>query len=461
MPARIKIAFIFTLIMFLLLSLLCGAIYYISYTNRLDNIKTHLTNRTLTTANLLSQPEVFDSAIISKIDETTRNITAITNESIQAFNDFNKRVYTYSDKPGDNIQISNEILNEAKLQKTYFFNVGKKEAVASYYKANGIVIIAAAYDAEGRSDLHRLKTILYFSFTGIVLMAFASGWFFSKILFQPIRKIADEVNVISAQSLTHRIKSGKTNDEWNYLIKTLNNLLNRLQESFEIQSRFISSASHELSTPLTSISSQLEVSLQRDRVAEDYRKIMQSVYQDVRHLNKLTLTLLEFAKASGTAGGIEVEIVRIDEILMRLPGEMTKYDGHYSVKLEFDQLPEDADRLVVFGNAELLFTAIKNIVSNACKFSVNGLAKVKLTVVEKTINISIKDEGRGISEDDLPNIFQPFFRSEDSRGITGFGVGLPLVHRIVKLHNGQINAVSTVGKGTIFTIELPNAANSK
>ena len=94
MPARIKITLFFTLIMFLLLSLLCGIIYYFSYTNRLNNIKTHLINRTLTTAGLLSQPKIFDSAIISKIDAITREITEITNENIQVYNHLNKRIYT-------------------------------------------------------------------------------------------------------------------------------------------------------------------------------------------------------------------------------------------------------------------------------------------------------------------------------------------------------------------------------
>lgn len=457
MPVRIKITIFFTLIMFLLLSLLCGVIYYFSYTNRIDKIKTHLTSRTLTTANLLSQPSIFDSAIMSKIDGATA--IELKNKTIQVYNHLNKIIYSYHDIAGDSLQISNDILSEAKTKQSYFFTVGKKEAIANYYNNIKVVIVASAIDEEGRSNLRRLQIILCFGFTGVIIISFISGWFFSKILLQPIRKIADEVNVISAQSLAHRIKSGNADDEWNYLINTLNDLLNRLQEGFEMQTRFISTASHELSTPLTSISSQLEVSLQRDRVAEDYRKVIQSVYQDVRHLNKLTLTLLEFAKASGTAGGIEIELIRIDEILMRLPGEMIKFGEHYSVKLEFEQLPEVAERLVVFGNAELLFAAIKNIVSNACKFSVNGLAKVKLSVEKTTIIISIKDEGKGIAENDLSNIFQPFFRAEDSRGISGFGVGLPLVQRIIKLHNGQINAKSTIGKETTFIIQLPVAAD--
>jgi signal transduction histidine kinase len=293
------------------------------------------------------------------------------------------------------------------------------------------------------------------------LIAFLSGYFVSKLLLRPIRKIADDVNIISAQNLTHRIKSGKGNDEWHYLTDTLNDLLNRLQESFEIQRRFISSASHELSTPLTSISSQLEVSLQRNRAAQEYRQVMQSVYQDVRDLSKLTQTLLEFATVSGTAGGIEIKLIRIDEVLLRLPGEMTKLDKGCSVKLEFDQLPADEEKLLVFGNAELLFTAIKNIVSNACKYSINRLAKIKLSVDQTEIIIAVEDNGKGIPENELKNIFQPFYRAEDSRATVGFGVGLPLVNRIIKLHNGQIKVTSSVGKGTTFFVRLPVAGKNR
>ena len=144
---------------------------------------------------------------------------------------------------------------------------------------------------------------------------------------------------------------------------------------------------------------------------------------------------------------------------MQLPGEITKLNKEYSVKLEFDQLPENEEKLLVFGNAELLFTAIKNVVSNACKYSPDHLAKIKLMVEPKEIIISVEDNGKGISENDLKNIFQPFYRTEDSKAITGFGVGLPLVHRIIKLHKGQIKVNSIVGKGTTVLIQLPIAEN--
>jgi signal transduction histidine kinase len=370
-------------------------------------------------------------------------------------------IYAYSDAPGDTIHVTNDILNKARVTHKYFFTVGNRQAIACYdiNNTNRPVILAVAFDEEGKRNLKHLKIILLISFICGNLIAITSGYFFSKILLLPIRKIADDVNDISAQNLAHRIKSGNANDEWNYLTQTLNELLDRLQQSFEMQRRFISSASHELSTPLTSISSQLEVSLQRNREAKEYRGVMQSVYQDVRNLGKLTQTLLEFATASGIKGGIEINSIRIDEVLMQLPGEITKMNKEYSVKLKFDQLPENVERLLVFGNAELLFTAIKNVVTNACKYSPDHLAKIKLLVESKDIIISVEDQGKGISENDLKNIFQPFYRTEDSKTISGFGVGLPLVYRIIKLHKGQIKVNSTVGRGTTVLIQLPIAEN--
>jgi signal transduction histidine kinase len=457
MAVRIKITLLFTTIVFLLLSLLCSSIYYFAYTRRLENIKAHLINQALTTSTLLNESNIFNQQLMNKIDSAT--IISMKDKTIQAYNNVNERIYTYSDFPGDTLKLSEDMLSEARMKNSIFFTAGRKEAVAFYANKNkeGIVILAAAFDEEGNRNLQHLKLILGLSFIGGTVIAFISGYIFSKILLQPVKKIADEVNIISAQSLTHRIKSGKSDDEWSYLIKTLNDLLDRLQESFEIQRRFISSAAHELSTPLTSISSQLEVSLQRNRAVEDYRLVMQSVYQDVRELTRLTQTLLEFATASGTAGGIELNLLRIDEVLMRLPAEMIKQDKAYSVKLEFDQLPEDEEQLFVFGNAELLFSAIRNVVSNACKYSHNRLAKVRLAVDETGIKVSVEDAGKGISESELKNIFHPFYRAENNRAITGFGVGLPLVKRIIKIHKGQIAVSSVVGKGTIVVISLPIA----
>jgi signal transduction histidine kinase len=385
---------------------------------------------------------------------------------VEAYDAFDKRIYWYSDNTADTIRTNRPIIDRARVEKApIYFKQGAKDAIAFYYRDenSSFVIIAAAYDEAGNEKLRHLRLVLTLSFAGGILISVIGGYLFSISLLRPLRRISDEVNEISARNLARRIRSARANakDEWFYLSDTLNQLLNRLQESFEIQGRFIANASHELSTPLTSISSQLEVALQRMRSVEEYRNVIQSVYQDTQQLNKLTQTLLEFARASGTAAGLEIDLIRIDEILLRLPGEISKTNDLFIVTLEFDQLPEAEEALLVFGNEELLFTAIKNIVSNACKYSEDHHATIRLSVQGGEIRVRIEDRGRGISEEEWENIFQPFYRTEEGHSIPGFGLGLSLARRIIQLHKGWIDIDSVVGKGSAFYVRLPTAGNLK
>lgn len=458
MPVRIRITLIFFVLVLLILGIMCGIIYYFSYSSRIDMIKTRLINRDITIGHLFSQSEVFDKAMISRIDSATS--LALQDKVVQAYDDQNNLIYHYSDKPNGLIPFDINKLEEARANGNVYFAFQDKEAVAMSYRDGHtrLVIISSGFDRDGRQNLAELRNILLLSLLVGVCIALSVGYFFSTGLLQPIRKIADDVNEISAQSLARRIQTGTSLDEWNYLSNTLNELLNRLQGSFELQRRFISNASHELSTPLTSISSQLEVSLQRDRSPEEYRRIMSSVLQDVRHMNKLTQTLLEFAKASGSRGGLEINLIRVDEVLLELPAALQKIDRAYSVTLQFANLPEAEEALLVFGNKDLLFTAVKNIAANACKYSEDHHADVGFTAAANKLSISIEDRGIGIPEKEIQSIFQPFYRMEETRNTNGFGLGLSLASQIIKLHKGQIQVTSSVGKGTVFTIELPAAS---
>jgi len=457
MSVRIRITILFASIVLVILVLVCGSIYYFSYSNRLNTIRTRLGNWALTTGGLLGQSAVFDQRLVTRIDAST--VLSMKDKTVQAYDATGNRIYKYSDDPSDSIHVDGSILRESRSGGEIYFTVGRREGIARRYTHGNfdVVMTAAAFDEEGKKKLLQLRYILLFSLAGGILTAVGAGFFFSKRLLIPLGKIADEVNSISVQNLGGRIKSGSGNDEWNYLSETLNQLLNRLEESIEIHRRFISNASHELSTPLTSISSQLEVTLNRERDAATYRHVMQSIYQDVRQLSKLTQTLLEFARASGDPGGLEIDLVRMDEILLALPADMTKLKKEYEVSLVFDQLPDEEECLMVFGNEELLSTAIRNIVMNACKYSPNHLARVKLSSVRNTILISVEDEGGGIPPNELENIFQPFYREENKRSVRGFGLGLSLALQIIKLHKGCINVHSEPGRGSIFVLQLPTA----
>lgn len=458
MPVRLRITLIFSVLVFIILSLVCWAVYYFSYEARIDNIKLRLTNRAITTARLLSQKEIFDRTLIQRIDSSTT--IALKDKTVQGYDDLNRRIYRYSDVPNDTLHITLGLLDEARTKGSVYFTEGNKEAVAYHYllNQNGMVMIAAGEDVDGKNSLKNLFQILIISFLVGNIFVLISGYFFSKGLLRPIKKISEDVAEISAQNLARRIETGNTKDEWYQLSVTLNDLLNRLQRSFNMQQRFISNASHELSTPLTAISSQLEVTLQRQRAAEEYKKVMQSVYQDVQQMTKLTQTLLEFAKASGNPAGLEINLIRIDEIILNIPSEASKINSAYLVSIEFDDLPEDEESLLVFGNEALLFTAINNIVINACKYSNDHRAYVKLHVSGNEISIYVADNGPGIPQAEIEKIFQPFYRIQEDR-TGGFGLGLSLANRIIKIHKGRIEVSSEVDKGTTFHITLSPAKN--
>ena len=457
MPVRLRITLLFALLVFIILSIVCGGIYYFSYTSRINNITSRLTNRAITTARLLSQKEIFDQKLVQRIDSSTT--ISLKNKVVQAYDYNDRKIYNYSDIPGDTLSLDKERLNDARISGRLYFTMGRKEAIAYHYTDNNtsIVMISAAEDEEGKDKLQSLLNILLLSFLVGNVFVLAGGYIFSRGLLQPIKKITTDVADISAQNLARRIQTGTTRDEWYQLSHTLNDLLDRLQDSFDLQRRFISNASHELSTPLTSISSQLEVSLQKPREAEDYKKVMQSIYQDVRHMSNLTQTLLEFAKASGNSGGLEISLIRLDEIVLRLPAELVKINSSFSVKLQFDDLPEEEENLLVFGNETLLLTAIKNVVINACKYSPDHQAMVHLQAHEQNLHVIIEDKGPGIPKEELNNIFQPFYRIEENRSAGGFGLGLSLAERIIKLHKGSIEVNSEPGDGTRFHIKLPAA----
>ena len=461
MPVRVRITLLFSLLVFVILSLVCIGIYYFSYEARINNIKVRLTNRAITTGRLLSQKEIFDRNLIQRIDSSTT--LSFNKKLVQAYNYQNRRIYNYIELPGDTLHINARILDNARVKGSLYFTEGEREVVAYHYTDNNsrFVMVVAGTDVQGKESLQTLSRILLLSFLVGNILVWISGFFFSKGLLQPIKNISIDVAEISAHNLTRRIKTGQSNDEWHQLSVTLNELLNRLQESFDMQRRFISNASHELSTPLTAILSQLEVCLQRERSAEEYRDVLKSIHEDVQHLAKLTQTLLEFAKASGNPGGLEIDLVRMDEIILSLPAGVSKINASYNVQLDFDNLPEEDESLLVFGNEALLFTAINNIVINACKYSENHQAKVSLQVLNNTIFIYVTDKGKGIESSELEKIFQPFYRTNEARSEGGFGLGLSLAKRIINIHKGTIEVTSGLGNGTTFHIQLPSAKSLK
>ncbi|HLY72064.1 MAG TPA: hypothetical protein VKR53_20165, partial [Puia sp.] len=160
MSVRIKITLLFAIMVLTILMLVCGSVYYFSYTNRVNTIKIRLTNWALTTGSLLRQSAVFDQQLMLKIDASTT--LSMKNKTVQAYDFRNDRKYIYSDSNSDTIHFDKAILDKARAGGDVYFTFENREGIAHYYhdKNFGMVLVAAAFDEEGKKKLQQLKFIL-------------------------------------------------------------------------------------------------------------------------------------------------------------------------------------------------------------------------------------------------------------------------------------------------------------
>lgn len=455
MQLKYRITIVYTIIVTVILSLLCTAIYIFSTQNRIEQFHKRLRNKAYSTVTLIDSKEL-NQDFIKLYNRTSPS--SLFEKNIEVTDANGKPNFSYSDDGRSKITVTKEIVNRALTKGEYFFREGDRDAIALARAGlnNKYIVVVAAYDSDREDWLYKLRLILLICFLGSICIVVVSGYIFSLKVVQPFAKLKQNIDHISYAEFSTRLDAGNGKDELQQLAMTINDLLDRLQLSFDTQRRFIDNASHEMSTPLTAIYSQLDVVLQKERDTDDYRKVLVSVKEDVKELNILIRTLLEIAKASGSAPGLELTEVRVDELLLRMPVEMKKISPRYNVVLEFAEFPEDESASAIYGNEPLLFIAIKNMVYNACKYSSNATAIVILSFTDKSIIVKVQDNGMGMDEHDLKNIFEPFYRgSKQHSQVPGAGLGLALVRHIVRLHNGYVTVTSKVGEGSIFTLTLP------
>jgi signal transduction histidine kinase len=454
---KFKITALFALLVTIILLVLSISLHYFTALQRAETFKKRLRGRANNDGQLFSYLGDNDSsrAFLYHIDSASA--FTLNQKSVVIFNYLDKPVYRYNAADIDSILPNKDILKEARLKHEVFYSAFKRDVLAFHYTDNRsrIVVVVAGYDVDGWQRLKELRDILLTClFIGIAI-ALVVGYAFSVQLVKPIKQIIHDVKHISSQNLSHHIQAGSTQDELNQLANTFNELLDRLQESFLIQRRFISNASHELSTPLTSISSQLDVTLQKGRSIEEYKQVIQSVHEDVQQMQQLTKSLLEIAK-TGTQGSIELSEVRIDEVLLKVTADVQKNSEAYKVILQFGDFPDDEKAFLVFGNVDLLYSSLRNIADNGCKFSFDHHVMVNLLFENDNVIVQFKNYGDTITKEEAEHIFQPFYRSANASPIEGFGLGLPLAKRIINLHKGDITVYSSPETGTVFTIVLPS-----
>lgn len=455
MSIRTRITWQFTIIVTSILVLFFIFIYLFYADFRREEYYSRLTNKALTTARLLIEVQEIDHDLLKIIDKNALN--ALHNEKVVIYNQNNQVVYSSSDDR--QLRVNKDVLNEIRAAKRLEWVENMNETLGITYDEGDkhYVAIASAFDIYGRRKLVNLRFILIAGSLLGIGITFAAGRLFAGQALMPIANINQQVSEIGGDNLDARVDEGNGQDEIAQLAINFNKMLGRIASAFALQKNFVHNASHELRTPLAAMISQLQVGLAKKRSDEEYVSLLQSVLEDAERLKGLSNGLLELAQAEADKMGIRMQPIRIDEALFAAQRDSMKSDKERCIELNFSELPDTEEALIVMANEGMLRTLFINLMDNACKFSPDQKANVSIAFMNGSIHLSFTDKGIGIPEEEQQKIFMPFYRSDNARQFRGHGLGLSICQKIVALHGGAIEVSSIPGKGSTFEVQLPHS----
>ncbi len=455
MKIRNKLAILFAVIVASILLVFSLVVYISSAKYRQREFYGRLEEKAFITASILFEVKEVDvdERLLRLLD--AKQLTSLAGEEVTIYDGQNRVIYDSGHEP---IPVTHALLTRIRSDKPVKRRDGERETLGVLYRYQdrSYPVLVSAVDRDGNNKLQNLAIILVIGCTTGVLLVIMIGWIFAGKALEPITGVIHQVDRITVSNLNLRVDTGNGKDEIAQLALIFNRMLARLEEAFLVQKSFVSNASHEIRTPLTVITGQIEVTLLQERTPEEYRAVLQSVLEDVLSLTQLSNGLLELAQASADVSTISFQEVRVDELLWQARAELLKKRPEYAVQIAFDEMSEDEMDFTFDGNGPLLKTAFLNLMENGCKFSVNEQMHVNLGTERENMIIRFTDNGLGIEEKDIPHIFEPFFRSENTKNVAGHGVGLALTDKIISLHQGHIQVASKPHHGTTFIISLPH-----
>ena len=311
----------------------------------------------------------------------------------------------------------------------------------------------------GRSIATELKELRFVALTltavggGVLLLGLAGGWWIASRAMRPIQDISATAVKISGGDLSQRISTSETESELGQLAGVLNATFARLDAAFAQQQQFTSDAAHELRTPVSVMLTQTQGTLNRERTAAEYRETLEACQRAAQRMRRLIESLLALARLD--AG---------QETMKRLQFDLSKtvVDCVQSVQPLADErtvkIQSDLAATECTGDPERLAQVITNLLGNAIQHNQSGgEVRVKLEAHEGVALLTVADSGPGISAEDLPRVFERFYRADKSRSTGGNGLGLSISKAIVEAHGGTIEVMSEANSGATFTVRLPVA----
>lgn len=295
-----------------------------------------------------------------------------------------------------------------------------------------------------------------------LLFAGVASWLLARRSLAPIRRIAREAQALTAAQLDRRMPPPDAMDEVGEMVVTVNQMLDRLEDAFRAQERFVADAAHELKTPVAVVIGGAQVIAQKERTPEEYENFLRGLLDEMRRLNQMVDSLLTLARADAGMPLLGAEPTSINEVVTDVIQRWQPLASQRCVRL-VASLPmprgDDPEPLVM-GDPELLDSMIGNLVQNGVRYSPDAAAvEVEVRLIENRVRISVRDHGPGIPPEHLDRVFERFYRVPrvEKGGSSGTGLGLAIVKGVARLHKGDIKVANRDGGGCEFVIELPLA----
>jgi len=301
--------------------------------------------------------------------------------------------------------------------------------------------------------IRKLLLIMIISIPTSICVTIVFGYFMARKALRPVDQIRRAAVKISSSNLDEKIDITGRKDELSRLAETFNAMIKRLKDAFQRINQFSIDVSHELKTPLTILKGETEVALRKEREKHDYQVLLMSNLEEIDRMSCIIDDLLLLSKADTREIKLNVEEVALRDLIIDVCIDMKVVADKKSVALETSELED----IRLKGDELKLRRMLLNIVENGIKYShVGGKVSVSSYVNDGYAKIDVKDNGIGISEEDIKYIFDRFYRADRSRKReSGSGLGLSISRWIAEAHKGGIEVKSQPAQGSMFTIKLP------
>lgn len=316
----------------------------------------------------------------------------------------------------------------------------------------GDCVLVGHYMGPELASMRRLALLLALAGAGVLLLGWAGGWWVSTRAIRPIQDISVAATKIAAGDLSQRINTAATDNELGRLAAVLNSTFARLESAFANQARFTADASHELRTPVSVILTQTQTALSRERPAGEYREALAACQRAAQRMRQLTESLLDLARLDAGQAEIRHDSFDLSQVATDCVQLLRPLAAERGVEIACDLAPARC-----IGDAQRISQVATNLVSNAIQFNRDhGKVNVSARAENGSAILVVSDTGQGIPAEDMPHLFERFFRVDKSRSrVQGrTGLGLAITKAIVDAHGGTIEVASQPGAGSTFTVKL-------